>query len=288
MDYIGKADGAYAFMAYVASDDELRETARDWDEKLSQYAVQLGFREDLYHAVKDYAVTAEAAALTGDERRLCDNALRDYRRSGFDLPKEQRDRVQELMGRLVTLGTDFRKAIDTWDDGIVVSRDDLAGMPDRWIEGLETVEENGATNYRVSLDYPELMPFMDNAESDHWRREMFIKNQNKGGADNVHVLEEAIKVRHEIATLLGYDSWASYVVEKRMAKTRAAVDSFLLDLQPRIEAKARADFERLSDAKMKHAGDAHIYDDGSDGKKKNFREQKSGQGKWILFIRRSG
>ena len=258
MDYLGKADGAYAFMAYVASDDTLRETAREWDEKLSQYAVQLGFREDLYDAVKEYASTSEAIALAGDERRLCDNALRDYRRSGFDLPKEQRDRVQELMGRLVTLGTEFRKAIDTWDDGIVVDREDLAGMPDRWIEGLKTVEENGATKYRVSLDYPELMPFMDNAESEQWRREMFIKNQNKGGADNVKVLEEAIQVRNEIASLLGYDSWAAYVVEKRMAKTRSAVDSFLLDLQPRLEVKARVDFERLSDAKMKHAGDAHI------------------------------
>jgi thimet oligopeptidase len=258
MDYIAQADGAYAFISYVSADDELRETAREWDEKLSQYAVQLGFREDLYNAVKEYAASPEAASLQGDENRLLEHALRDYRRNGFDLPKEQREKVQELFGRLVTLGNEFRKAIDTWDDGIVVAREDLAGMPDRWIEALKTVEEDGETKYRVSLDYPELTPFMDNADSEQWRRELFLKNQVKGGAGNIKVLEEAIAVRNEIATLLGYDSWAAYVVEKRMAKTRDAVGRFLLDLQPRLEAKARVDFERLSEAKNKHAGDTHV------------------------------
>jgi thimet oligopeptidase len=262
VDIIQQASGRYAFMAYVAEDDDLRETARSWDEKLSQYAVQLGFREDLYEAVKQYAATAEAASLSGDEQRLLEHALRDYRRNGFDLPKELRERVQELMQRLVTLGTEFRKAIDTWDDAIVVDRADLAGMPDRWIEGLKTVEGDGVTRYRVSLDYPEYLPFMDNAESGEWRRELFLKNQNKGGDPNVKVLEDAIAVRREIASLLGYDSWAAYVVEKRMAKERQAVERFLLNLQPRLEAKARIDMAKLADAKEAHVGrrDINIWD----------------------------
>jgi thimet oligopeptidase len=258
VDHIAKADGAYAFMSYVSADEALRETAREWDEKLSQYSVQIGFREDLYNAVTEYAGSSEAASLKGDERRMLEHALRDYRRNGFDLPQEQRARVQALFERLVTLGNDFRKAIDDWDDGIVVSREDLAGMPDRWIDGLTKVEDDGETKYRVSLDYPELMPFMDNADSEKWRHELFLKNQIKGGAENIKVLEDAITVRSEIASLLGYDSWAAYVVEKRMAKNRDAVDRFLLDLQPRLEAKARVDFELLSEAKNKHAGDTHI------------------------------
>ena len=72
------------------------------------------------------------------------------------------------------------------------------------------------------------------------------------------MLEEAIRVRNEVATLLGYDSWAAYVVEKRMAKTRDAVDGFLRDLGPRLDAKARADMDVLSDAKNEHVGDTHI------------------------------
>ncbi len=255
---VSRADGAYGFMAYVAADDALRETAREWEEKLSKYGVELGFREDLYNAVKEYAATAEASALSGDEQRLLERTLRDYRRNGFDLPKEQRERVQALMNRLVELGTNFRKAIDTWDDAIVVERDDLAGMPDRWIDALKTVEEDGRTKYRVSLDYPEIIPFMDNAESARWRREIFLKNQNKGGADNIAVLEEAISVRNEAATLLGYDSWAAYVVEKRMAKSRDAVEHFLADLTPKVHAKAQIDLARLAESKQEHVGDGDV------------------------------
>jgi thimet oligopeptidase len=257
-DIVMQANGTYAFMAYVATDDTLRETAREWDEKLSKYAVQIGFREDLYAAVKEYAASAEAAALAGEEHRLLEHTLRDYRRTGFDLPREQRQQVQQLMNRLVELGTEFRKAIDTWDDGIVVSRDELAGMPDQWIDALKRVEEGGEKKYRVSLDYPEIMPFMDNADSGRWRRELFLKNQNKGGEDNIEVLQEAIRVRGDIARLLGYDSWAAYVLEKRMAKAPAAVDRFLADLDVRLELKAEADMARLAEAKRDHTGDGNL------------------------------
>jgi thimet oligopeptidase len=258
LDHVQQASGTYAFMTYVSDNDALRESARDWDEKLSKYSVELAFREDLYNAVKEFAASPEAATLSGDDKRLLERTLTDYRRNGFDLPKEQREQVQALMNRLVELGTEFRKAIDTWDDAIVVDRADLAGMPERWIEGLKTVDEGGATKYRVSLDYPEIIPFMDNAESATWRRELFLKNQNKGGDANVGVLEEAIKVRGQAAALLGYDSWAAYVVERRMAKTRDNVERFLRDLEPKVRVKFEADIAALGRLKEKHVGDAHI------------------------------
>src|SRR5947208_5648897 len=111
VDHIGQASGWYAFMAYVAEDEALRETARDWEQKLSQYAVQLGFREDLYEAVSEFAATPEALALRGEEQRLLERTMLDYRRNGFELPTEQRARVEELKNRLVELGVQFQKAI---------------------------------------------------------------------------------------------------------------------------------------------------------------------------------
>lgn len=257
-DIVMQANGSYAFMAYVATDDAVRETAREWDEKLSKYAVELGFREDLYAAVREFAATPGATALSGEEDRLLERTLRDYRRNGFDLPRDQREQVQSLMNRLVELGTEFRKTIDTWDDAIVVSREALAGMPDQWIDALKTEDVAGETRYRVSLDYPEIMPFMDNADSSEWRRELFLKNQNKGGDANVAVLEAAIRVRGQIAALLGYDSWAAYVLEKRMAKTPDAVDRFLRDLDERLQRKAVADMTKLAEAKRAHVGDSTL------------------------------
>ncbi len=259
VDVIAQVEGTHGFMSYVSDDDALREAAREWEQRLSKYAVELAFREDLYGAIKEYGESAEAQALAGEEKRLLDRTMLDYRRNGFGLLKEQREQVQQLMNRLVELGTDFRKAIDTWDDGILCTREELAGMPDRWIDALKTVDEGGTTKYRVSLDYPEIQPFMENAEDAALRQALFLKNENKGGDANVGVLEESIRVRQQIAALLGYDSWAAYIVEKRMAKRREHVEQFLADLRPKVAAKARRDLEELSRLKREHTGDGNVH-----------------------------
>jgi thimet oligopeptidase len=254
LEPVSLASGTYAFMAYVSADDALRERARELDQELDKYQVGLSFREDLYAAVSAFAGTAEAAALTGESARLLEHELRDYRRNGFELPPAERARLKTLLERLVELGVAFRNAIDDWDDAIVVSREQLNGLPGSFIDGLAKVEEGGRTRYRVSLDYPELFPFLANAKDADLRRELFEKDQRKGGPENVRLLEEAIRLRHEAATLLGYDSWAAYTTEVRMAKRREAVDSFLAELRPRLEAKREADLAALRAAKLAETG----------------------------------
>lgn len=257
-DQLSTVSSAYTFMAYVHADEAMRAAAHEWEQKLDTYSIGLAFREDLYEAVRAFASSAEAKALTGEDKRLLERELRDYRRNGFELPKEQREHLRELFDRLVALGVDFRKAIDEWDDGIVVTRAELAGLPDSYIESLSPVDDAGDTKYRVSLDYPEIFPFMANAESAERRRELFEKDQRKGGIENVQRLEEAIRVRDEIAATLRYDSWAAYTIEVRMAHTRETVDAFLADLRGKVAAKAAEDMAGLREASRKHRGDERV------------------------------
>ncbi len=257
-DVLSQASGQYAFMGYVSTDEQVRATAREWDEKIDKHAVALSFREDIYEAVKAFSETDEAKALAGEEARLLEHELRDYRRNGFGLPAGERAKVKAIMDELVALDVKFRNAIDDWSDAIVVNREDLIGMPPQWIEGLQKVEEGGETKYRVSLDYPELHPFMANAQREDLRRELFIKNELKGGAENVQRLEEGLRLRGEAARLLGYDSWAAYRTETRMAKSREAVDAFLADLRQKVAVKASVDMRELADAKREHAGGGEV------------------------------
>jgi len=261
-DHISNASGQYAFMAYVSADETLRNTAREWEEKLDKYSVALSFREDLYLAIKEFAESPEAVALAGEEARWLAFELRDYRRNGFDLPLDQRQRVRALFDQLVELDVKFRKNIDEYEDGIVVGRDQLSAMPEAWIENLTKVEEAGETRYKVSLDYPEIQPFMANCPDQGLRRQLFEKDQRKGGAENVGLLESAIKIRNEIATLLGYDSWAAYRTEVRMAKDRETVTNFLRELRGKVTIKAAADLQQMrSLAKERTGGDTiNIWD----------------------------
>lgn len=254
-DGVSQASGQYAFMAYVASDDELREAGRAAEERIEKYLVDLSFREDLYAAIKAYADRGES--LGPDEQRLLDFELRDYRRNGFELAEAERARVRELSDELVSLGVEFQKNVSEWDDGILVSRDELSGLPDAFIDSLRTEKVEGETHHRVSLDYPEFFPFMGKAQSSELRRALFAKEQVKGGDANVAVLERALAARREAAGLLGYDSWASYAHEVCMSKERERVASFLADLRERLSAKVEGDVALMAEVK---GGPVNIWD----------------------------
>ncbi len=254
-DQVAQAAGQYAFMAYVADDAALREAARRQEERIERYFVGLSFREDLYAAMRAYAARGEA--LAPEEARLLDHQLRDYRRNGFGLPAGERGRVRALSDELVSLGVEFQKNINEWDDGIAVPREALDGLPEAFIQSLRAEETDGGTRYRVSLDYPEYFPFMGKARSAELRRELFGKEQVKGGAANVAVLERALAARREMAALLGYDSWASYALEVCMAGGRERVADFLADLRGKVAVKAEADLALMAGV---NGGPVHIWD----------------------------
>lgn len=263
-DLLLRAHGRYAFMRQVSTDADVRAAAEVCEEALDKYGIELSFREDLHAAITTYAATSDAAALTGERARLLEKTLRDYRRNGFGLPPEQRARVKQLKGRLVELDLAFSKNIDTWDDAILVSREQLAGLPRSFIEGLRTEGEGGDLRYRVSLDYPEMFPFLDHAESEELRKELQEKAFRKGGEQNVRILEDAIGVRDELAQLLGYGSWAAYVIEEKMARTPETVRAFLDDLGAKVAPKLRLDLDAMREEKRAHTGDpaaeVHLWD----------------------------
>ena len=251
--------GRYGFLSNVASDATLRSEARDLRRRLATYTNGITFREDVCAALCAYAEQPEAHALGSIERRYLDHVLRDFRRNGFDLGVEERVRVQALKERLITLGVEFRRNIDESDDALWLESEDLVGLSSSYVAGLEQRRVDDAigsgTRYRVSLEYPEFYPFMDFAEREDLRQELFTLNQNKAAATNVAILEETIAVRDEIATTLGYASWAHYAIETRMAETPERVDAFLRDLEARVRVKAELDIAELTASKRAHTGD---------------------------------
>jgi Zn-dependent oligopeptidase len=237
------AYGEGAFMARVHLDPAVRDAGQAAEEKLTKWRVDLPFREDLNAAVVAYAGTGDAAGLEGERARFLDHLRRDLRRAGHDLAPDRRAELQALRARLVELEVAFQRNIDEYSDGLEVTGDDLAGLPASYVEGLRAGEAPGTL--RVSLDYPEYYPFMDEADRRDLRERLEFKMYNQAREANTPLLAEALELRRRIATLLGYPSWAHVSMELKMAGEPGAVRALYDGIIGPVRAKAGDELRRM-------------------------------------------
>jgi thimet oligopeptidase len=243
-DILGHAFHQFGFMGFVHPFKEVRNTATDANERVEKFGVELIFRDDLNQAIKEYAATEEAASLEGEQARFLEFVLRDLRQAGHDLDPETRASVKEKTERLVELGVRFQQNIDEWQDWILCDRDDLDGLPDAFIDGLEVDEET--QKYKVTIDYPNLIPFLENATRRDLREELRFKFNTVAVEENRKILEEASVLRQEIAEALGQETWAHHRLEDRMAKTPERVKAFYADLVEPLTAKGQEELDAMS------------------------------------------
>ena len=241
---VSDAYGQGAFMARVHPDADVRNAGIAAEERLTKWRSDLVFNRGLYETVSVFGTTESAAALTGTKRRLLEHWQRDFRRAGHDLDDATRARLQELKNRLIELEVAFGKNLDEWADAIEVQRDELDGLPEAYIEGLKTTEGGG---YRISLDYPDYLPFMQQASNRTLRQQLQYKFWNKASEENMSLLEEAVALRREIAGMLGYATWADYQMEVKMAEKPANVAAFYDSVIPGLTKKAQPELDTLTE-----------------------------------------
>jgi thimet oligopeptidase len=242
---IGVGYGRSAFMAQVHPQAEVRDAAQAADERMTKWRVGIVFRDDVYRAVSAFAATDEATKLTGERALLLEHWMRDFRRAGHELPPAQRAELEALRSRLVELEVAFARNLNEYRDWIEVDREGLDGLPEPFIERLKPGSRPGT--YRVSLDYPEVNPFLERARNRDHRETIFRKNWNKAVESNRPLLTEALQVRRRIADLLDQPTWAHYAMQVKMAANPERVRAFYEQLVPPLEAAARREIQVLRD-----------------------------------------
>jgi thimet oligopeptidase len=259
-DLLAVVDGRTAFMGYVHPDKEVRDAGNAAEERIQKWGVDLIFRDDVYLAVKSFSETEEARGLEGEKQRMLDFTMRDLRRAGHELDPEVRAEVKGLTERLVELGIVYQRNIDEHKDYLVVTREDLSGLPDAYIEGLEPGEEEGT--YRIGMSYPEVVPFMENANRRDLREQLSRKFNSRAVEINRPLLDEAVGIRQRIASLFDQPSWAHHQLEERMAKTPEAVHSFYQSLVGPLTDKGRNEMAAMEKMLVDSGqpGPLQIYD----------------------------
>ncbi len=238
----------------VLNSDALRAAYNACLPLLTAYHTELAQNERLYVAYQRVA-DAEYASLPPAGRKLLDNALRDFRLAGVALEPAQKQRFGELMERVALAQAKFDEnvldATNAWSRD-VDSADELAGLPQSVIDRASAAAQAaGKTGWLFTLDAPNyqaVLAHSENRELRHAFYEAWVTRASELGApqwDNTALMEEILGLRHQIAQLVGFASFAEYSLATKMARDPAEVLDFLRRLAHVTKPAAQREFAEL-------------------------------------------
>ena len=242
----------------VANSPQMREAYNECVPLLTEYSSELG-QNGALQAGYAYVLKHEGAGLDPAQRKLLENALRDFRLAGVDLQPDQKVRYRELAQRLAHLATKFSEHV--LDAGRAFTRSvtnsaELAGLPGNAIDrAAADAREADQAGWLFRLDQPTYMTIMASAESEQLRRDIYEAwitraselGPSAGRFDNYGIIAEILPLRDELAKLLGFANFADYALATRMAKSGKQVLSFLEGLARRCRPAAREEFSGLEE-----------------------------------------
>jgi len=241
----------------VMNSDELRVAYNACLPKLSQFGTELGQNEDLYNAYKVIAESSEFASLDIGQKKVINNALRDFRLSGVELSQQDRDKFKQISQKLTELTAKFEEnlmdATHAWKKHIT-DEALLAGLPESTKEmAAQFAKRDELEGWVFTLDFPSYMPVMSYADDRGFREEMYTAFATKasdqgpsaGQWDNTQIMADILKLRHELAQLIGFDNHAERSLATKMAQSPQQVLDFLTDLAARSKSIAEEEFDEL-------------------------------------------
>lgn len=250
LDRLGRAWGQVAHLNAVVNTSELREAYNLNLPKITAFYTDFGQDERLFARYRAMASASTFASFDAARRKLIDNALRDFRLSGAELPTDRKARLKIVDEELATLSSRYEDnvldATNAWEL-LVDDAATLVGVPaDVLAAARQAATDDGNAGWKLSLRMPCYVPVMQYAEDRELRATLYRAFATRASEfgnpewDNSKVMERVLELRRETAELLGYASYAEVSLVPKMARSPADVLAFLRD----IAAKAKPFAER--------------------------------------------
>lgn len=255
---LGRAWSPVRHLHSVADSEPLREAYNTCLPKLSAWYTELGHNERLHRAYRAIAAGPEYRRLNSAQRKVVDNALRDFHLAGVDLPPDKKARFKAISEELSLLASRFQQnlldATHAWTKH-VTDPARLAGLPESARAlGWRAAEREAVEGWVFTLDLPSYMPVMSYAVDRELRREMYEayvtrasdRGPHAGRWDNSPVMEDILRLRHEMAGLLGFANYAQYSLARKMARSTDEVLQFLRHLARRSRPMAQNELAEVA------------------------------------------
>jgi thimet oligopeptidase len=230
----------------------MRTAAENAIKVFQDWAVGVDYREDVYKALKAFADTHPK--LEGEDAKLLEETMRDYRRAGLALPPEKRKEVEELRKDLSKLGTDFDSNIVNAKAPVVFTKAELEGLPDSFFTSPGVKTGDDAYTVMANVTW-QSVAVQENAKSEATRKKLYVIHDSLAKDSNVAVLNQMLVLRNKIALRLGYKSWDDFQTEIKMAKSGTGAKSYIDKLIAGIEPKFAAEVSTLQKMKAAETND---------------------------------
>ncbi|GAA05372.1 oligopeptidase A [Photobacterium leiognathi] len=243
----------------VKNSPELREAYESCLPLLSDYSTWLGQHKGLYEAYKALKASDKFAELSKAQQKSIKDALKEFELSGIGLPAQEQARYGEISKRLSELSSKFSNnvldATMAWSK-VITDVEQLSGLPESVLLAAKAnAEAKGEEGYLFTLDMPSYLPVMTYCDNRELRAEMYEafgtrasdRGPNAGEFDNTEVIAEKLKLSHELARMLGFNSYSEKSLATKMAESTEQVLGFLNDLADRAKPQGEREVAELRD-----------------------------------------
>ena len=245
----------------VATTPALRTAYNAVQPRVSAFWSKIPMHARLWQALRDFAGTDEAGALTGAHKRHLDKTLDEFRRHGAELDDAGKEKLAAIDVELSTLTTTFSQhTLDATNAFELVITDEarLAGLPESARAAAhESAVQKGVEGWRFTLQAPSVIPvltYMDDASTREavWRA--YNDRAHGGDLDNEAIIARVLELRGAKAKLLGYADWADFVLADRMAGSAARAREFVDELRDKTRSAVDRENRELIEFR-RNAGD---------------------------------
>lgn len=231
---LDRVSGIFYNLNEADTDDSMQEIAEKVSPMMTEYSMYVSLNEKLFERVKAVYAQKDSLSLAPDQMKLLEDTYRSFARNGANLSPEDKELFSRYSEELSLLSLQFQKNSLAATNAFhihVTDVNDLAGLPQYVRDmGEQYAREKGLDGWVFTLDYPCYAPFMKFCVDRELRKQMYMGNSTKavgGEFDNTGTVRKIVDLRMKIAELLGYETFADYALEEKMARTTATVEDFL-------------------------------------------------------------
>ena len=249
---LGIISGALFNLNSAETSTELQEITQKAAPLLTKLQNDIRLNAVLFERIKT-VFEGNTDALSTEQKTLLEKEYKSFVRNGALLKEEAKITLREIDQQLAKLSLNFGEHVlaDTNAFSLHIrNEDELRGLPQSAIRmAKQMAEAKNLDGWLFTLDYPSYVPFMTYAENRELRQQMNKAFGQRGFQQNENNNEETIlsivQLKHQRASLLGYESHAAFVLEERMAKDEETVVAFLNDLKEKSYPKAKEEWEEI-------------------------------------------